>query len=185
MKKIKTSIYILLLIIISVSKILAQNPLIDHNGTATFFSEAPMEDIEAINRKVIGAIDLQKGILAVTMQIKGFHFDKSLMEEHFNENYLESDKYPKASFKGMIKNFSELDFSKQGNFEAQAIGELEIHGVTKPLKTMVQFAISGDKISANTSFDISIADHDIKIPRLVIKNIAEVVEVKASFNFSM
>ena len=93
---------IILLITIS-SNLLAQNTLIDKKGKASFFSEAPMEDIDATNNEVIGAIDLEKGVLAATMQIKGFHFDKSLMEEHFNENYLESDKYPKASFKGKIE----------------------------------------------------------------------------------
>ena len=181
----KTGIITLLIALAVIGNTLAQSPLVDKNGTASFFSEAPMEDIEALNEKVLGAIDLEKGILAVSMLIKGFHFDRSLMEEHFNENYLESDKFPKATFKGVISNFSELDFSKNGSFEAEADGEIEIHGVKKPIKTMVKFNVSDSKLTAATAFEISIAEFDIEVPKLVIKNIAEVVEVKASFNFSL
>jgi hypothetical protein len=181
----KTRIITILIALGTVGQALAQTPIVDHNGKASFFSEAPMENIEALNEKVLGAIDLDKGILAVSMLIKGFHFERSLMEEHFNENYLESDKYPKATFKGVISNFSELDFSKNGSFEAEADGEIEIHGVKKPLKTMVKFDVVGSKLAAATAFEIKVAEFDIEVPRLVIKNIAEVVEVKASFNFSL
>ncbi|WP_421876816.1 hypothetical protein [Marinoscillum sp.] len=83
--------------IVAFNQLIAQ-PLIDRKGKASFYSEAPLEDIEAWNEEVLGAIDLEKGTIAVSMFIKGFHFDNSLMEEHFNENYLESEKYPKATF---------------------------------------------------------------------------------------
>lgn len=162
----------------------AQSPLIDRSGTASFFSDAPLEDIEATNNEVLGAIDLEKGTLAVSMFMEGFHFDKSLMEEHFNENYIESDKFPKATFKGVINDFSSLDFSKPGSFEAFVEGEIELHGVTKPLKSLAKFDVSESKLVAATTFELSVAEFDIKIPRLVFKNIAEVVEVKALFNFS-
>lgn len=178
----KNGILTLLLAVFAFGPILAQ-PLIDREGTASFFSEAPLEDIEALNKEVIGAVDLEKGTLAVSMFIKKFKFDKSLMEEHFNENYLESEKFPKATFKGKIKNFSSLNFVDGGSFEAEAEGELEIHGVSKPLTTKVRFDVSTAAVIASTEFEISIADHDIDIPKLVIKNIAEVVEVKAAFNF--
>jgi hypothetical protein len=179
----KTRILTLAIIICAFGQIIAQNQIIDRNGTASFFSEAPMEDIEATNEKVLGAIDLDKGTLAVSMLMKGFQFERSLMQEHFNENYIESDKFPKATFKGVIKNFSELDFTKNASIEAEAEGEMEIHGVKKPFTASVKFDISKSKIGAATTFDISIADFDVEIPRLVIKNIAEVVEVKAKFNF--
>lgn len=179
----KKGILILLVTIGIGGTTLAQNTLIDRDGTASFFSEAPLEDIEAINKEVLGAIDLEKGTIAVSMLIRGFHFDKSLMEEHFNENYLESEKYPKATFKGVISNFTELDFKTVGNFVAEAKGEIEIHGVKKPLNTIVKFDVSPTKLSAITSFDIAIKEFNIDVPRLVVKNIAEVVEVKAMFDF--
>lgn len=158
-------------------------PLIDRAGTASFFSEAPMENIEAVNKEALGAVDLEKGTLAVSMLMKKFHFEKSLMEEHFNENYLESEKYPKATFKGVIKDFANLDFTQEGSFEAVVEGEMEIHGVKRPLTTTVKFDASLDTLKVVTEFEISIADHDIDIPKLVILNIAEIVEVKAAFNF--
>lgn len=178
----KKGILTILMAVSALGSMMAQ-PLIDRAGMASFFSEAPMEDIEAVNKEVLGAIDIEKGTLAVSMFMKKFHFDKSLMEEHFNENYLESEKYPKATFKGVIKNFENLDFSKEGTFEAEAEGDMEIHGVSRPLTTVVKFEVLASSLKASTEFPISIADHDIDIPKLVIKNIAEVVDVKAAFNF--
>lgn len=178
----KNGILTFLIVALALGTTLAQ-PLLDREGTASFFSEAPLEDIEAINKEVLGAVDLEKGTLAVSMFIKKFDFDKSLMQEHFNENYLESDKFPKATFKGVIKDFANLDFTTGGSFEAKAEGEMEIHGVKKPLTTLVKFSVSPSAVRATTEFEVSVADHDIEIPKLVIKNIAEVVEVKAAFNF--
>jgi len=181
----KIRLLILTIAICTMGQSMAQNTMLDRNGTASFFSEAPMEDIEAINEKVLGAIDLKKGTLAVSMLMKGFHFERSLMEEHFNENYLESDKFPKATFTGTIRDFSKLNFLKNGSFEAEVEGELEIHGVKKPLKTKVKFDVSDSKLKAATVFKIEIEKFDIEVPTLVIKNIAEIVEVKALFNFSI
>ncbi|MEQ9298124.1 MAG: YceI family protein [Cyclobacteriaceae bacterium] len=175
---------IFLIIVVAISKIaVAQNALIDKEGVAHFFSEAPLEDIEAINKKALGAIDLEKGTVAVSMVMKDFHFDKSLMEEHFNENYIESEKYPKASFKGKILDFASLDFTHPGEFTAKAEGELEIHGVSKPLTSDVEFRVTEDKIEVSTFFQVALEDHKIKIPKIVIKNIAEVVDVDTKFNF--
>lgn len=164
--------------------LLAQDVLIDKEGVAHFFSEAPLEDIEATNEAVYGAFDLSKGTVAVTMKMKDFHFNKSLMEEHFNENYVESEKYPKATFKGKIVDFETLDFSKTGTINAQADGVLLIHGVERPLKSDVTFNISSGNIEITTKFKVALEDHKVKIPKIVIRNIAEVVDVDASFNFT-
>lgn len=177
-------IVIILVAVFTIGQVFAQSPIIDRAGTASFFSEAPLENIDATNKKVLGAISLEKGTLAVSMLIKDFHFDKSLMEEHFNENYLESEKFPKSTFKGNISNFQDLNFSKPGSFDALVTGEIELHGVKKPLETTVRFVISDQRISAETTFNLAVADFDIEIPKLVFKNIAEIVEVKAKFNFS-
>lgn len=161
----------------------AQNVLIDKKGTAHFFSEAPIEDIEATNDKAMGALDLDKGTVAVSMMVSNFHFEKSLMEEHFNENYLETEKYPKASYKGSIIDFSGYDFSKTGQFSVETEGQLEIHGVTQPLKATVDFDISETSITAKTLFKVTLKDHKVKIPKVVVMNIAEVVDVDAHFTF--
>jgi len=161
----------------------AQDILIDKKGVAHFFSEAPLEDIEATNEEALGALNLKEGTVAVSMLIKDFHFDKSLMEEHFNENYLESDKYPKATFQGNIENFENLNLSSPGTASANAKGTLDIHGVKQTLNAQVEFVVAADGIQATTKFKVELKDHKIKIPKLVIKNIAEVVDVDASFQF--
>ncbi len=162
----------------------AQNVLIDKEGVAHFFSEAPLEDIEATNEKAIGALDLDKGTVAVTMLITDFHFEKSLMEEHFNENYLESEKYPKATFQGIIVDFASLDLTTPGSFSAVSEGTLTVHGIAKPMTAEVSFVVTASQIKATTGFKVALRDHKIKIPKLVIKNIAEVVDVDATFQFT-
>lgn len=172
-------------LVLSVSLGTAQKILVDKQGTAHFFSEAPLEDIEATNKKAVGALNLQEGTVAVSMMIKSFKFDKSLMEEHFNENYLESEKYPKASFTGKIQDFSSVDFTQPGTFTARADGTLSIHGVKKPLESEVTFRVNADTLVATTKFQVVLEDHKIKIPKLVIKNIAEVIDVDVTFTFLM
>jgi len=163
---------------------IAQNVLIDKKAVAHFYSDAPIEDIEATNEEAIGAMDIEKGTVAVSMLIRNFHFEKSLMEEHFNENYMESEKFPKASFKGRILDFSSIDFDEVGSFTAQATGELDIHGISKPVTSDVTFDVTDSQIIAKTMFKVKLEDHDIKIPKLVVKKIAEVVDVDVTFTFN-
>lgn len=156
--------------------------LIDRSGTVTFFSEAPLENIEATNYQALGALDMEASTVAVSILMKGFRFEKALMEEHFNENYVESDQFPKATFKGNL-SVDPAQFQKDGTFSALATGEVMLHGITRPLKTQVDFVVSENQLSAKTSFVLKVADFDIKIPTAVIRNIAEEVEVTASFQF--
>lgn len=160
-----------------------QTRYIDRAGKASFFSEAPLENIEAHNEQVLSLLDVEKGEVAVSMLMKSFQFQKALMQEHFNEKYIESDKYPKATFKGKIIDMSKLDIGKDGNYTVDVEGEITIHGETKPLKTKVDFVVKDKSISATSTFNLRVKDFKITIPTLVVKNIAEVVEVKISFNY--
>ena len=102
------------------------------------------------------------------------------MEEHFNENYMESDKYPKAIFKGKINNLSVVNFSADGNYPADISGELTIHGVTKSIKTPATIHVKGGVVSADSKINVKPADYKISIPGVVKDNIAETIEITIS-----
>jgi len=150
---------------------------ITKNGHIKFHSETPMETIEAHNRQVNSALDSETGDFVFKVLMKSFEFEKALMQEHFNENYVESDKYPNAMFKGNVLNINEIDFAKGGDYSVVAEGELTIHGVTQKVQTTGIFAVTGDKINGKSTFIIKPEDYKIKIPKTVLDNIAEEIEV--------
>ncbi|MEM8895898.1 MAG: YceI family protein [Bacteroidota bacterium] len=159
-----------------------QDYLIDKNGETTFFSEAPIEEIKAISNKSMGILDTASQKVAVSIQMTSFDFHLSLMQEHFNENYVESEKFPKATFSGKLGK--PVDYSKQGAQEVPVSGDLTIHGVTKPIETSITFDISEKEILAKTIFEVALEDYDIEIPSIMFNKIAEVVEVTSSFKFA-
>lgn len=144
----------------------------------SFFSEAPLEDISAKSDKGVSALNLNTRYIYFKVSIRSFEFRKRLMQQHFNENYLESDKYPLAEFKGNI--LEDIDPTKDGSFPVTVQGKLSIHGVVKDYTLTGYFHIRKGTILADAKFPVKLADHQIKIPRLVIRNIAEVVEVHVS-----
>lgn len=148
------------------------------NGNITFFSAAPLENIEAHNRQVNAAFDASNGELVFRVLMKSFQFEKALMQEHFNENYVESHKFPNASFTGRIANLSEIDLSKDGTYPAVVDGELTIRGISKPVKETGTFEVKGDLITGTCVFNIQLKDFDIAIPRAVVNNIAETIEIR-------
>ena len=161
----------------------AQSKYIDRRGHASFFSSAPMEDIRAENDQAVSIIDTQSGEIVASMLMRSFNFRKALMEEHFNENYVESDKFPKATFRGKIVNLAEVDFAKDGNYTLDISGEITLHGVTQPLTLKAEAVVRGGTVQAKGVFPLTVKDFNIEVPRLVINNIAEVVEVTVSFNY--
>jgi polyisoprenoid-binding protein YceI len=160
----------------------AQGPLITKDGTTTFFSHSPIEDIEAINEKTTAAVDFTKGNVVVKMLIKHFTFENALMQEHFNENYMESEKFPAAIFKGKLA--TSIDVSKDGTSTVVLKGDLTIRGVSTPVETEATITVAGEKITATTKFIAKPVDYDIKIPAVVIKNIAEEIEVTTTLTFT-
>jgi len=145
-----------------------------------FLSEAPIEKIEATNNSGYLVVDAANGQIEMSVLIKGFQFAKALMQEHFNENYMESSKYPKAFFKGRITNISSLALMKDGTYQADVQGDLTIHGITKSLSTQAKMIVNGGKISAKGNFDVAIADYGIEVPKVVRDNIAKQVKVSIS-----
>jgi polyisoprenoid-binding protein YceI len=143
----------------------------------TFFSEAPLENIDATNTQAKSIFQKSSGNIAFQVPIKGFNFKKSLMQQHFNESYMESDKYPNATFSGTVSFFK----NKRGPQPVDATGKLTIRGITKNISVKGTLEQKDDQIFMNAKFPLRVEDFDIKIPRIVFFNIAEVVDVDVSF----
>ena len=176
------TIIIILCFLISTINLSAQDLYKATDGEISFFSEAPVENISAINKDVKALINAKNNEVAFIVTNVGFKFEKPLMEEHFNENYMESHKYKVSVFKGKI--IDEVDFTKDGTYEVTAKGTLDIHGVTVEREIKGTLTISNGKINLTTEFDVALKDHKIKIPSVVVKNIAEVVKVTVNINFA-
>jgi len=144
-----------------------------------FFSEAPLENIEAVNIKGASIIDLSNGNFAFSIPVNQFRFDKSLMEEHFNENYLETEKFPKTTFTGAFKPSNLVS----GEQTVSAKGEFNLHGQTKPVNIVGTVNKTNEQITIKAVFSIQLVDYKIKIPKAVFYNIAEEVEVTVYFEY--
>ncbi|MDQ3142244.1 MAG: YceI family protein [Bacteroidota bacterium] len=156
----------------------AQAKYFTKDAVVSFFSDSPMEKIEATNTKGTCVLDGSTGNLEFAVLVTGFQFEKALMQEHFKENYMEVGTYPKATFKGKITNFQDVNLKADGTYQANVQGNLTIHGVTKPVNVKGQIKVSSGQIIASTTFDVACADYNIKIPAVVKDNIAKVVKVK-------
>lgn len=171
-----------ILILCGINEVSAQVRYMDRAGRVSFFSKAPLENIEAHTDQALCILDAASGEVAASMLMKTFRFEKALMQEHFNEKYVESDKYPKATFTGKITNMDNINLEQNGTYTANVQGEITIHGVTKPLETQVELVIGDNDIAATSTFPLRVKDFNITIPSLVVRNIAEVIDVTLSFN---
>ena len=144
-------------------------------GEVHFLSETPIEDIEATSKEASVILDLGSGRVAVQVPILSFHFEKALMEEHFNENYMESGTYPKAKFTGTLRDFGDLPES--GAVEVMVDGSFEVHGISVDRPFNGTLEKQGDKVILNCRFDVHTEDHQIPIPSVVRDNIAEIIDV--------
>lgn len=167
------------IVLFAASALFAQK-YITKNGHISFYSETPLEKIEAHNKQVNSALDVTTGDFVFKLLMKSFEFEKALMQEHFNENYVESDKYPNAEFKGKVVDHTKIDFKKNGKHDVIVEGDLTIHGVTKKVKEKGSLEIKDGKIMANSTISVKPADYEIKIPKAVVANIAETMDVKVN-----
>lgn len=158
---------------------LAQKYIVEKSNVV-FFSDALIEDITATNKKASGLFNAENGEIVFSIPVSAFKFAKALMQEHFNEKYMESDKYPKATFQGIVDGFGK---SNTGAQSAKATGKMTIHGVTKEVEIPGTITRQGNKLQFNTKFMVKLADYNIAIPQLLLQNIAEQVEVTAEFGF--
>jgi polyisoprenoid-binding protein YceI len=147
------------------------------DGKVKFFSDASMEKIEATNKSATAVLDVATGKMEWKALIKGFLFEKSLMQEHFNENYMESTKYPDATFKGEITNLSEVTLSKDGSYKAKVKGKMKIHGVEKDVETTGTIKVGGGNIAIHSEFTVKCSDYNIKIEAGKVANISNDIKV--------
>jgi hypothetical protein len=152
------------------------------NGKINFDATSPSspERVEAVNRSVTCVVDLKTGALQFALLMKGFEFERALMEEHFNENYVESNKFPKSEFKGKIKDVDEIDFTKDGTYKLKVKGDITIHGETKEVETEGKLVVQGGKINADADFNLKLSDFKISIPGLVADKVAKTVKITVS-----
>lgn len=169
---------------IMAASLLRAQTYVAKGGTAHFFSTTPLEDIEATSKEATSVFNTQTGELIVSMPIKSFQFSKKLMQEHFNENYMESDKYPKADFKGKILDLKSFDLSKDGTYAVKVVGELSIHGVKKNRTIDASFTVKGGVVTAYSKFKVVLEDHKVERPQIVWEKIAEVVDVDVNFVYT-
>ncbi len=146
-----------------------------------FFSAAPLENIEAFNKDAKSLLNTETKEVAVIMGIRQFKFEKPLMEEHFNENYMESDKFKTADFKGKINE--QVDFTKDGEYDVTVTGKLTIHGITQERTIPGKIIINKSTLKVYAKFPVALKDHNIKIPKAVVKNIAESVDVTVNITY--
>ena len=148
-------------------------------GQTSFFSETPLENISAVNNNVLVLLNTTNGEVAVKMQQRGFHFTNKLMEEHYNENYMETEKYPSALFTGKVKEA--IDYTKNGLYNVTVDGVLDVHGVKQSRTIKGQISVADGYITLTSTFDVKLADHKIEVPTLVVAKIAELIAVKNKF----
>ncbi|MGB0390954.1 MAG: YceI family protein [Salibacteraceae bacterium] len=152
-------------------------------GEISFFSSTSVEDIEAHNKTVTAVFVAESGAIQFSVTMKAFHFEKALMEEHFNENYVESDEFPKSTFKGKIVDMASINLKKDGEYSSKVTGNLTIHGVTKEISTMATFKVKGEKVIGMAKIPVNPEDYKIEIPGVVREKIAKELEVSITMNF--
>ena len=145
-------------------------------GNVHFFSSTPLEDIEANNAQMSAILDQQTGGFAFQVQMRAFHFPKALMEEHFNESYVESDAFPKATFRGTLEAW-DPSMEVQGPMAVVAQGEFDFHGVKTARSIPGEIMRKDGKWVLDARFTIALKDHDIQVPAVVRDNIAATIAV--------
>jgi polyisoprenoid-binding protein YceI len=176
-------IFFSLLIIVVCGNNIAAQKYYTKNGSISFFSKTAVEDIKADNNQVMSVINTQTGDMQFSLLTKGFHFKKALMEEHFNADYMESDKFPKSTFKGTIADIAKVNFTKDGNYAVTVSGDLTIHGVTKKTTATGSIGIKDGKITGSSKFIITVADYGINIPKIYRDNISKTIEITVACNY--
>ena len=175
MKKMKIALLVIALLFTLLTN--AQEKFYTKTGKVSLYSSTSMETIEGVNKSTVVLLDTKTGDIQFVVLLKGFEFRKALMQEHFNSDYVESDKYPKSEFKGQITNNSDINYSKDGTYTAKVKGKLTIHNETKDIESNGTIAVKDGKLQVNSIFNILLADYKITVPRMVRNNINDSIKI--------
>jgi YceI-like domain len=157
----------------------AQDKYFTKTGKASFDATSPgsPEQVEGIHKSVLCVLDTKTGNMQFSVAMKGFEFERALMQEHFNENYIESDQFPKSEFKGMISNNTTVNYTADGEYKVSVKGKLTIHGITKDIETNGNLVVKNGKITATSVFTVLLADYKISIPGLVADKVSKTAKI--------
>lgn len=169
-----------LLFLTTLDVLVAQRYLSEH-GHISFYSEAPVENIRSDNDNVTSIFTSTSGAIAFSVPVKDFQFEKKLMQEHFNDKYMESNRFPRSTFVGSITGFSMNTIGRQN---VRAKGKLTIHGIVKDIDVPGAIEIKNDQIRMNAKFKVLVADYGITIPQLLWKNVSEEIEITVDLTFN-
>lgn len=174
------NLFLIICALFFINSSFAQDKYFTKNGTITFdatTSTSP-EKVSAINKSVACVLDTKTGNIQFSVLMQGFEFEQALMREHFHENYVESEKFPKAIFKGQIINSSSVNYSKNGTYDVQVKGQMQMHGITKAIETKGKLIVNNGKITVNANFILLLADYQVLVPRLVGDKVAKNANIK-------
>jgi YceI-like domain len=155
----------------------SQDKYYTKSGKIKFFSKTSVEDIDATNKSAVCILDTKTGDLQFAVLLKGFEFKKALMQEHFNKDYVESNKFPKAEFKGQITNNAEIKYMTDGTYTAKVKGKLLLHGETKDIEATGTITVKSGNITAVSSFNIQLPDYKIKVPAVTRSQISDDIKI--------
>ncbi|MCP4311034.1 MAG: YceI family protein [Bacteroidetes bacterium] len=163
----------------------AAQKYITKEGVCDIFSETSFFTIEATNKKVASILDASNGDIVASTLMRSFKYQEALVEEHFNENYMESHMYPKGVFKGKITNFSEVDLGKDGIYPITIEGELSLHGETNSLTTPGKLVVKGEIVTGTTEFEVSLAAYKIKVEEKYKDRIRDEIKIDLHFDYNL
>ena len=154
-------------------------------GKVYFSATSSAEKIEATSTSTKAVLDLASNRISIAMPIKSFEFKDQLMEDHFNEKYMESGKFPEAKFDGTLSGFATTNLKKDGTYTVNVAGKLTMHGITKDVKTTAKLTVKGGNISvAEAQFKVLVADYEIKVPTPVRDKIAKEATISVTLNLT-
>lgn len=181
----KKGILLFLMASVALSSFAQKKVYSTKTGTAFFDAGTGVENISGTNKAVVSAFDATSGQIQFQIMVKGFEFWSQLMQDHFNENYMESEKFPKSTFNGKITNLDKVNFAKDGSYPVNVKGTLEIHGVKKDIEANGTMKVAGESVAANSEFVVVLQDYGINIPGVVKDKLAKDAKIKINCTYNL